>query len=239
MYNVLVLAVRGEPNSRLLQRLEEDGIRFTVATGVEALPQGEAAGNLDAVLVDMSTGNEETMLPLLERCKDLKVPTLCGVPSELLPDYDMSWGAADFFTMPPPPGEVAARIRQARQRDHLEEPSAEQQQENVIQAGDIRIDQERYEVFVRNKRVLLTFKEYKLLCTLAANPGRVFSRETLLTQIWEYDYYGGTRTVDVHIRRLRSKIEDSGDTYIETVWNVGYRLRPQDSPARREQAQVS
>ncbi|MEK7777480.1 MAG: winged helix-turn-helix domain-containing protein, partial [Chloroflexota bacterium] len=90
-----------------------------------------------------------------------------------------------------------------------------------------------YEVSNRGSRVLLTFKEYQLLCTLASNPGRVFTREQLLNQIWEYDYFGGTRTVDVHVRRLRSKIEDTGLTYIETVWNVGYRFRPQDATARQ------
>ena len=75
----------------------------------------------------------------------------------------------------------------------------------------------------------LTFKQYQLLCLLASNPGRVFTREALLNQIWEYDYYGGTRTVDVHIRRLRSKIYDVEHRFIETVWNVGYRFRPDNN----------
>jgi DNA-binding response OmpR family regulator len=74
--------------------------------------------------------------------------------------------------------------------------------------------------------VLLTFKEYQLLVLLATNPGKVYTREELLTTVWEYDYLGGTRTVDVHIRRLRSKIEDADHSFIETVRNVGYRFRP-------------
>ena len=72
---------------------------------------------------------------------------------------------------------------------------------------------------------MLAFKEYELLKLMAANPGRVYSRETLLEQVWGYQYFGGTRTVDVHIRRLRSKIEDASHTFIDTVWNVGYRFR--------------
>ncbi len=80
---------------------------------------------------------------------------------------------------------------------------------------------------------MLTFKEYQLLTLLAANPGRVYTRETLLRNIWEYDYFGGTRTVDVHVRRLRSKIEDDDHSFIETVRNVGYRFRPEDSRTRR------
>jgi two-component system alkaline phosphatase synthesis response regulator PhoP len=73
--------------------------------------------------------------------------------------------------------------------------------------------------------VEFTFREYELLRFLAANEGRVFTRDTLLDRVWGYDYYGGDRTVDVHIRRLRSKIEDAGHTFIETVRNIGYRFR--------------
>ena len=72
---------------------------------------------------------------------------------------------------------------------------------------------------------MLTKKQYELLKLLAENPGRVFSRDALLNQIWGYEYFGGTRTVDVHIRRLRSKIEDADHNFIETIWNVGYRFR--------------
>ena len=88
------------------------------------------------------------------------------------------------------------------------------------------IDQTRYEVTVSGHRVLLTFKEYELLRLLAQNPGRVFSREELLSRVWGYEYFGGTRTVDVHVRRLRSKVQDANHTFIETVWNVGYRFKP-------------
>ena len=78
---------------------------------------------------------------------------------------------------------------------------------------------------IKGNRVNLRFKEYELLLLLASNPGRVYDRASLLNQIWGYDYFGGTRTVDVHIRRLRSKIEVLPDTeYIETIWNVGYRF---------------
>ena len=77
---------------------------------------------------------------------------------------------------------------------------------------------------MKGRRIALRFKEYQLLRLLAANPGRVYSREALLSQIWGFDYFGGTRTVDVHIRRLRSKIEDADHSFIETIWNVGYRF---------------
>ena len=95
----------------------------------------------------------------------------------------------------------------------------------MIRAGSLVINPSTYEVSLRGKRVNLRFKEYELLRLLATNPGRVYSREALLSSIWGYDYFGGTRTVDVHIRRLRSKIEDAEHPYIETIWNVGYRFR--------------
>ncbi len=79
------------------------------------------------------------------------------------------------------------------------------------------------------RRIDLTFKEYELLRLMASHPGRVFTREALLNEVWGYHYFGGTRTVDVHIRRLRSKIEDSDHAFIETVWQVGYRLKDPSS----------
>ena len=96
---------------------------------------------------------------------------------------------------------------------------------SVLTVGDLVIDLARYEVTQSGRRMELTFKEYELLKFLATNPGKVFTREVLLNQVWGYDYFGGTRTVDVHVRRLRSKIEEGTNTYIETVRNVGYRYQ--------------
>jgi DNA-binding response OmpR family regulator len=117
------------------------------------------------------------------------------------------------------PGEL--RFRLARL---LERKAAPTESPNVIRAGDLVIDSDRYDVYLAGRPVLLTFKEYELLKLLAANPGRVYSREALLEQVWGYRYFGGTRTVDVHVRRLRSKIDDATHNLIETVWNVGYRF---------------
>ena len=97
---------------------------------------------------------------------------------------------------------------------------------DVLRFGDLSMDLARYEVTLAGKRVELTFKEYQLLKFLASHPGRVFTRDALLAQLWDYDYFGGERTVDVHIRRLRSKIEDQAHTFIETVRGVGYRFQP-------------
>jgi len=95
---------------------------------------------------------------------------------------------------------------------------------DLIKVDDLVIDVNRYEVLLNGSKVELTFKEYELLKFLASNKGRVYSRDQLLDKIWGYDYYGGTRTVDVHIRRLRSKIEDRKHTFIETLRNIGYKF---------------
>ena len=101
----------------------------------------------------------------------------------------------------------------------------------MIKVEDLVIDTARYEVWVGSRQVTLTYKEYELLKLLASEPTRVFTRDALLDQVWGYNYFGGTRTVDVHVRRLRSKLEDSTHTFVETVRNVGYRIRSSSEPS--------
>jgi DNA-binding response OmpR family regulator len=115
--------------------------------------------------------------------------------------------------------EVAARVKRILGK------AKNVEDKEVIKCGELTIDTAKYEVYVNNRPVELTFKEYELLKFLVIHKGRVFTREALLNEVWGYDYYGGDRTVDVHIRRLRSKIEDSTYTFIETVRNIGYKFR--------------
>ena len=123
----------------------------------------------------------------------------------------------DFVVKPYNTKELVTRIK------HLIKKDSDISTEQIRTAG-ITIDPDKYEVYVNGKLVSLTFKEYELLKFLASHPGRVFTRDTLLNQVWSEDYFGGDRTVDVHIRRLRSKIEDPSHIYIETVRNIGYRF---------------
>ena len=95
----------------------------------------------------------------------------------------------------------------------------------LIIHGDLFIDLPKYEVRLAGRLIVLTLKEYELLCLLASHPGKVFSRETLLNKIWGYNYYGGARTVDVHITRLRNKIKEGDNYFIETVRGVGYKFK--------------
>ncbi len=125
----------------------------------------------------------------------------------------------DFITKPYDLREVEIRVKRLLYKTNTADS------DETIRCGDLVIDVAKYEVAISGRPVMLTFKEYELLKFLAGNKGRVFTREALLNKVWGYDYYGGDRTVDVHITRLRSKLEGSNRTFIETVRNVGYRLR--------------
>ncbi|MBN2463695.1 MAG: response regulator transcription factor, partial [Dehalococcoidia bacterium] len=104
---------------------------------------------------------------------------------------------------------------------------------DLIKCGNLLIDTAKYEVSISGRLLALTFKEYELLKFLARNKGRVFTREALLNEVWGYDYYGGDRTVDVHIRRLRGKLNDLNNTYIQTVRNIGYKFGKEAEPVSR------
>jgi two-component system alkaline phosphatase synthesis response regulator PhoP len=125
----------------------------------------------------------------------------------------------DFLLAPPAAAELRARVRRLDNTD--EAPVARSGE--LIRRGALEIDVERYKVTVNGDVVDLTYKEYELLRFLASSPGKPFTREALLNQVWGYDYYGGSRTVDVHVRRIRAKIEEQ-QQFIETVRNVGYRF---------------
>ncbi len=147
------------------------------------------------------------------------LPTVALLTDPAIPAIDFQAGHVEFSFPPASCEEVLNRIDLVLARARGPEPR------NVIRHGELVIDQDRYEVALSGRKVDLTYKEYELLKYIAARPGRVFSREALLRAVWDYDYFGGTRTVDVHVRRLRSKINDVRYQFIETVWNVGYRFR--------------
>ena len=127
------------------------------------------------------------------------------------------WGVRDIALDAAGPAEFDARIRLAL-RDTVGR--------GVVTAGGLVIDEPAYQASLDGRVLDLTYTEFELLKYLAQNPGRVFSRETLLADVWGYDYYGGTRTVDVHVRRLRAKLGVENESLIGTVRNVGYRFIP-------------
>ena len=134
-----------------------------------------------------------------------------------MPALNSEWGCDDVVLAAAGPGEVDARIRLLTTR------SVRESDDHMISASGVTIDEVSYQAKVNGRALDLTFKEFELLRFLAGHPQRVFTREQLLSEVWGYDYFGGTRTVDVHVRRLRAKLGDM-ESLIGTVRNVGYRF---------------
>lgn len=153
-----------------------------------------------------------------------KEPQTQDAPMALLLDEsemktaDLPSGIQEVFYRPLRTVETVARINHFFKRIHKVD------QKNLLIRGKITIDVTKYETRVGDRKIDLTYTEFELLKFLCSNPGTVFTREVLLSKVWGYEYYGGTRTVDVHIRRLRSKIESRSQIFIETIRNIGYKF---------------
>ncbi len=199
--------------------LEDAG--FEVAHAALDRVLEDARAETPAVLVFNMLGRTDVpAIRNLLRSADMPhgVASLAVIRSDQLATFDFSTGFDDFIVYPALTEEVTARLRRAIWlRSGVES-------DNTLRAGDLHIDLSNYKAYVAGRPVDLTYKEFELLRFLATNRDKVFTREALLNRVWGYDFYGGARTVDVHVRRLRSKIEDRSHTFIETVRNVGYRF---------------
>lgn len=224
-----ILIVDDEINIRELMKfnLEKESYQVLEAEdGMQALAHIEQE-KPDLVLLDL-------MLPKMdgiEVCKRAKInPKTAGIPiimltaraDEIDKIIGLEMGADDYITKPFSPREVVARVRAVLRR---QQPAANSVAGELV-VGDVKVNFISYEVWVAEEKVELTPKEYELLKLFLTNLNRVFSREQLLEKIWGYEYYGDTRTVDVHIRHLRSKL--GGSAYfadaIQTVRGVGYKF---------------
>jgi DNA-binding response OmpR family regulator len=154
----------------------------------------------------------------------ISIPLVAVVTEGGLAGITSDWGIDDVILDTAGPAEVEARLRLALGRT-LEAAAVEEG--GPITAGALVIDEQTYSVRLRGRILDLTYKEFELLKYLAQHPGRVFTRSQLLQEVWGYDYFGGTRTVDVHVRRLRAKLGTDYEVLIGTVRNVGYRFVPE------------
>ena len=180
------------------------------------------APDSDLILVDarVNLAGAKSLCQIL-RTTGISVPLLLVITEGGLAAVSPDWGVDDVILDSAGPAEIDARIRLAAGRALHDEPST------LIRAAGVVIDEASYSAKVHGKPLDLTYKEFELLRFLAAHPSRVFTREQLLSEVWGYDYFGGTRTVDVHVRRLRAKLGDQ-ESLIGTVRNVGYRLNLHD-----------
>lgn len=188
----------------------------------EPLPFAEATPDLverrspDAVLVDGRENPDEAASVIRKLRGEASAPSLVILSSDDVSTFDWTCGAGDFITDSSEASELNTRI------NFLVDPAVVEG-EDVIRRGAVVINRERFEVKVGDTVLDLTFKEFELLEYLARRPGKVCSRNMLLRDVWGYDFFGGTRTVDVHVRRLRAKLGTESHV-IETVRNVGYRF---------------
>jgi len=176
------------------------------------------APDLVLTALDGSPDSQKAMHIARTLKHDSNLHVILLLSREALLKLDNQIAFDDFVVEPWDADEIAIRAKRVLGK-------AEEVKQELISCGDLTLDLARYEVYVNKRHIELTFKEYELLRFLAMNKGRVFTRETLLNEVWGYEYYGGDRTVDVHITRLRSKLEDHNQTFIETVRNIGYRFK--------------
>ena len=156
------------------------------------------------------------------RATGMSVPLVVVLTEGGLAGLTAEWGVDEVLLDSAGPAEVEARLRLAAGRLEVEREPEDVQ----ISNGDVVIDEGTYSARVKGRLLDLTYKEFELLKYLVQHPGRVFTRAQLLQEVWGYDYYGGTRTVDVHVRRLRAKLGSEHEVLIGTVRNVGYRFVP-------------
>jgi DNA-binding response OmpR family regulator len=219
-----------EPPAEILPALGL--LLHTVRTGAADMPALEDASGADAILVDA----RRDLIPARRLCQLLRraapeAPIMAIMTEGGLAALTAEWGTDDVLLHTAGPAEVEARLRMAIARQAPAAPAAP----GEIRSGDLAIDEATYTARLRARVLDLTFKEFELLKFLAQHPGRVFTRAHLLQEVWGYDYFGGTRTVDVHVRRLRAKLGPEHEVLIGTVRNVGYRfvpLKPSDDGRR-------
>jgi DNA-binding response OmpR family regulator len=181
------------------------------------------APDCDAVLVDGRQDLAQVRaLTRLIRTTGTDVPVILILTEGGLAVVTADWGVDDVVLSSVSPAEFEARLRLAIGR--LQATTEDDPDAHVIRSGGVMVDEAAYTAKLNGRPLDLTYKEFELLKHLAQHPGRVFTRQQLLQEVWGYDYFGGTRTVDVHVRRLRAKLGSEHETLIGTVRNVGYRF---------------
>lgn len=224
-----ILVVDDEVSIRELIKFNLEKAGFSVlesGNGADAL-QLVKSQKPELVVLDL-------MLPGLdgiEVCRNLKSQRdTSGIPiimltaksDEIDKIIGLEMGADDYLTKPFSPRELVARVKAVLRRSHMSSVT-----EGEFVMGKLKMNFSRYEVFLGSEKLELTPKEYELLKLFVTNSGKVFSREKLLEKVWGYEYFGDTRTVDVHVRHIRAKLEQEPEIAeaIETVRGVGYRMR--------------
>jgi DNA-binding response OmpR family regulator len=195
-----------------------DGLLLAGATHVDApelLPESRGISDADILLVELGDQPIRRLREVSRIAEAIGLPIVLAVSTDQLALMESTAGVSDFVTAPFDPLEVRLRVQRL---------TAEASNDHVVVFKDLELNTLNYQATLATSPIDLTFMEYELLRFLVQNPVRVWSREQLLSKVWGYDYYGGARTVDVHIRRLRSKLGEERASWITTVRSVGYRF---------------
>jgi len=221
LFSLLIIASEPDQVRQLSSEITEKGFNCPVARNDENTLEQVMCQVPDLVLMHVdSLSISQGFCNLCHKIRQEKhIPVIALIPREMLSNLDFDIDIDDFIVKPLDAAEVIARAKRILQQ------TGDMNSKQIVKCGDLVIDLAKCEVFLSDRLVILTFREYQLLKFLVSNQGKVFTRQELLDKVWGWDYYGGDRTVDVHIRRLRSKIEDSTHTFIGTVRNIGYKLR--------------
>ena len=204
--------------------LEQDGMEVPCAyDGEEALRLAQE-NKFDMILLDIMLPKMDgfEVCQAIREFSNMPIVMLTAKGDDMDKILGLEYGADDYITKPFNILEVKARIKAIMRRTAASEPKEENSK--VIESGDLKLDCESRRLFVQGREINLTAKEFDLLELLVMNPNKVYSRENLLNLVWGYEYPGDVRTVDVHVRRLREKIEPnpSEPKYVHTKWGVGY-----------------
>ena len=204
--------------------LEQDGMEVDCAyDGEEALSLAQE-NKFDMILLDIMLPKMDgfEVCQAIREFSNMPIVMLTAKGDDMDKILGLEYGADDYITKPFNILEVKARIKAIMRRTAASEPKEENSK--VIESGDLKLDCESRRLFVQGREINLTAKEFDLLELLVMNPNKVYSRENLLNLVWGYEYPGDVRTVDVHVRRLREKIEPnpSEPKYVHTKWGVGY-----------------
>jgi two-component system alkaline phosphatase synthesis response regulator PhoP len=221
MLRLLMLSQETEALAELRSQIVSDGLACSIVPNGEGLDEEISTHRPDLVLLEIDGSLPASELQMIvQRLKRARrLPIIALLPGEMPESLDGDIDIDDFITVPYDGRELVLRVNRVLSRARNIDGG------ELIKCDGLSIDLARCEVTLEGEIIELTFKEYELLKFLASHRGRVYNRETLLNRVWGYDYYGGDRTVDVHVRRLRSKIEDAKHTFIETVRNIGYRFK--------------
>jgi DNA-binding response OmpR family regulator len=219
LFKIFIIARDGKEREELYLSLAQKGYGCSIDRNEEEVVNEIA--EQDPALVLVASNSHSYISGLAREIKQIRsLPIIALIEREMLTDVDGHMNLIDDFVVQPYDlRELNLRVKR------LLHKTEQMNSGELITCGELLINLAKCEVTLAGEQIELTFLEYELLKFLAGNKGRVFTRDVLLNKVWGYDYYGGDRTVDVHIRRLRSKIEDSKHNFIETVRSIGYRFK--------------